>query len=107
MYTLRKNTYVFDYIDDEKELQLFIKNNIAKSNYTAKIKIDNNNFLPIYLRWLDLVKPYIDVNWDELKKVGIIDGDFYLADLFVDDKNSQDIEDDESIRDNLFVVYQN
>jgi RHS repeat-associated protein len=49
----------------------------------------------------------IDVNWEQLNKANIFDSDFYLADLFVDDKDTQNIEDDSTIRDNLFVVYQN
>jgi hypothetical protein len=105
--TLQQNTYVFDYEKDEKELQAFIKNNVAKATTTSKLKIDKNNFIPIYLRWLEVVKPNIDVNWDELKKANILDSDFYLADLFVDDKDTQNIDDDLSIRDSLFVVFQN
>jgi len=105
--TLKKNTYVYDYEKDEKELVIFIKNNVAKATTTSKIKIDKNNFIPIYLRWLEIVKPIIDINWDDLKKANILDNDFYLADLFVDDKDTQNIEDDQSIRDSLFVVYQN
>jgi hypothetical protein len=105
--TLKKNTYVFDYEKDAKELQTFIKNNVAKATTSNKIKIDKNNFIPIYLRWLDVVKPIIDVNWDDLKKANILDSDFYLADLFVDDKDTQALEDDSTIRDNLFVVFQN
>ena len=105
--TLKQNTHIYDYEKDAKELKFFIDRNIANSTHTAKIKIDKNNFIPIYLRWLDIVKPSIEVNWDDLKKVGILDSDFYLADLFVDDKNTQNIEDDQSIRDSLFVIYQN
>ena len=105
--TLKQNTYIYDYEKDEKELKAFIKNNIAKATTTSKLKIDKNNFIPIYLRWLEIVKPTIDVNWDELKKANILDSDFYLADLFVDDKDTQNIADDSSIRDNLFVVFQN
>jgi hypothetical protein len=105
--TLKKNTYVFDYEKDAKELQTFIKNNVAKATTSNKIKIDKNNFIPIYLRWLEVVKPIIDVNWDDLKKANILDSDFYLADLFVDDKDTQALEDDSTIRDNLFVVFQN
>jgi hypothetical protein len=104
---LKVKTYVFDYQKDEKELQTFIKNNVAKATTKNKIKIDKNNFIPIYLRWIEVVKPIIDVNWDELKAANILDSDFYLADLFVDDKDTQTIEDDFTIRDNLFVVYQN
>jgi hypothetical protein len=105
--TLKQNTYVYDYIDDQKDLITFIKNNVAKATTTSKIKIDKNNFIPIYLRWLEIVKPVIDVNWDDLKKANIMDNDFYLADLFVDDKDTQHIDDDLTIRDSLFVVFQN
>ena len=105
--TLKKSTYVFDYIDDEKDLINFIKNNVAKATTVNKLKIDKNNFIPIYLRWLEIIKPIIDVNWDDLKKANILDNDFYLADLFVDDRDTQNIDDDLTIRDSLFVVYQN
>lgn len=104
---LKQNSYVYDYLKDEKELKHFISNNIAKATETSKIKIDKNNFIPIYLRWLDIVKPIIDVGWDDLKKANILDSDFYLADLFVDDRDTSKIEDDASIRDNLFVIFQN
>lgn len=105
--TLKENTYIFDYEKDDKELRIFIKDNIANATTISKIKIDKNNFIPIYLRWIETVKPIINVNWEELKKANILDSDFYLADLFVDDKDTQNIEDDSSIRDNLFVVFQN
>ncbi len=105
--TLKQNSYVYDYEKDEKDLKHFIKNNVAKATEIGKIKIDKNNFIPIYLRWLEFVKPIIDVNWDDLKKANILDSDFYLADLFVDDKNTNDITDDTTIRDSLFVIYQN
>jgi hypothetical protein len=103
---LKQNTYVYDYLKDEKDLATFIKNNVAKATTTSKLKIDKNNFIPIYLRWLEIVKPNIDVNWDDLKKANIFDNDFYLADLFVDDRDTQNIDDDLTIRDSLFVVFQ-
>jgi len=104
---LKTKTYVFDYQKDEKLLNTFIKNNVAKATTKSKIKIDKNNFIPIYLRWIEIVKPIIDVNWDDLKKANIFDSDFYLADIFVDDKGTQNIDDDLTIRDNLFAVFQN
>lgn len=104
---LKQKTYIYDFEKDEKDLHTFIKNNVAKATTTSKLKIDKNNFIPIYLRWLEIVKPIIDVNWDDLKKANIFDNDFYLADLFVDDKDTQAIEDDLTIRDNLFVVFSN
>jgi len=104
---LKVKTYVFDYQRDENVLKTFIKNNVAKATTKSKIKIDKNNFIPIYLRWVEIVKPIIDVNWDDLKRNSILDSDFYLADLFVDDNNTQNIDDDFSIQDSLFVVFQN
>jgi hypothetical protein len=104
--TLKQHTYVYDFVNDEKDLITFIKNNVAKATTVNKIKIDKNNFIPIYLRWLEIVKPNINVNWDDLKKANIFDNDFYLADLFVDDRDTQNIDDDLTIRDNLFVVFQ-
>ncbi len=104
---LKSDTHLYDFEKDEKELNFFIKNNIAKATESGKIKIDKNNFIPIYLRWLDYVKPAIAVNWDDLRKASILDSDFYLADLFVDDKDTSRIEDDTTIRDNLFVIYEN
>ena len=104
--TLSQYTFIYDYEKDEKELQHFIKNDIAKATTTSKLKIDKNNFIPIYLRWLEIVKPIINVKWEDLNKANILDSDFYLADLFVDDKDTQQLDDDLSIRDSLFVVFQ-
>ncbi|MDD2983302.1 MAG: hypothetical protein PHQ74_07935 [Crocinitomicaceae bacterium] len=103
---LKTKTYVFDYENDEKILNAFIKSNVAKATTKSKIKIDKNNFIPIYLRWVEIVKPIIDVDWDDLKKANIFDSDFYFADIFVDDKDTQNIEDDLTIRDSLFVVFE-
>lgn len=104
---LKSKTYVFDYQKDEKILNTFIKNNVAKATTKSKIKIDKNNFIPIYLRWIEIVKPIIEVNWEDLKKANIFDSDFYLADIFVDDKGTETLDDDFTIRDGLFVVFQN
>lgn len=105
---LHKQTLTFDYITDEAKLRDFIKNNIAKAKSSAKIKINKNNFIPIYLKWLQSVKPLIAVDdWDALKQQHILDSDFFLADLLVDDKNTQKISDDQSVRHNLFVIFEN
>lgn len=90
-------TLLFYYAKDDKELQSFIKENfvVGKSGLT-KVKIDKNNFIAIYNKWLQSVKPTIAVNWQIAKKNGIIDGDFYLADLI-------SIEN-ESLKDKLFVL---
>lgn len=105
---LHKNTTIFEYEKDEKRLREFIKLNISQAKSSTKIKINKNNFIPIYLRWLEQVKPEIAINnRDELKKNNIMDSDFFLADLFVDDHNTQNIGDDESVKSDLFVVFDN
>ncbi len=106
-HILQGNKYSFDYEEDEKELKHFIKHNLALGSDEVKILIDKNNFVPIYLRWLTQVKPYIDFDWTEGKKKNILDSDFYLADLFVDDKGTASIDDDTPIKDELFVVFKN
>ena len=106
--TLDKQTMIFDYEKDEDKLRYFIKNWFWLSRTDAKIRINKNNFLPIYLRRLQFVKPLIDIkNRDDLKKNNILDSDFFLADLFVDDRNTINVNDDESVKSDLFVMFEN
>jgi len=94
---LDQNTLIFNYSKDDRELRKFIKANfiVGKWGFT-KTKIDKNNFIVIYNKWLQFVKPTIAVNWDNAKKKGLIDGDFYLADLL----SNENI----TLKDKLFVV---
>jgi hypothetical protein len=105
--SLSSLSYRYYFGKDDKELKFFIKNNIAKATERGKIQIDKNNFVSIYLRWLDQVKPLINFDFGEGKKQSIIDSDFYLADLFVDDQNTAATEDDTPLKNELFIVYQN
>ncbi len=92
-----EKTLLFSYEKDDKELKKFIKDNFKHGNFgQSKIKIDKNNFMVVYNKWLQTVKPSIDVNWDAAKKSGIIDGDFYLADLLSDENVT--------LKDKLFVL---
>ena len=76
-------TYIFDFEKDVKELKKFIQQNfIVGKVETTKIRIDKNNFIIIYNKWLETVKPTIQVDdWTLAKQNGITDGDYYLADL--------------------------
>ncbi|RLA06441.1 MAG: hypothetical protein DRQ51_09420 [Gammaproteobacteria bacterium] len=97
---LDKNTFVFNYEKDDKELKNFIKTNFIVGKFgITKTQIDKNNFIVIYNKWLQTVKPTIIVNWDIAKKNRIIDGDFYLADLL-------SIEN-ETLKEKLFVLLKN
>jgi hypothetical protein len=79
---LEQNTLLYFYGKDDKELNKFIETNFIAGKFgITKTRIDKNNFIVIYNKWLQTVKPTIAVNWDLVKKVGIIDADFYLADL--------------------------
>ena len=104
---LSSETYVYNFNKDDKELHFFIENNVAKATESGKIQIDKNNFVPIYLRWLDQVKPFINFDFAEGKKQNILDSDFYLADLFVDDHDTQTIDDDTPLKNELFIVFRN
>ncbi|MDR1652224.1 MAG: hypothetical protein LBS01_00980, partial [Prevotellaceae bacterium] len=88
-HNLPFNTFLFYFKKDKKDLQRFIRENfiVGKSD-TTKIQIDKNNFIIIYNKWLETVKPAIGVNWEAAKKANIIDGDFYLADLLSGDNQT-------------------
>jgi hypothetical protein len=94
-----KYSLFFNFDNDKKEIKEFIATNfIVGKSETSKIKIDKNNFLVIYSKWLISVRPTIEANWDKLKsaKKSILDCDFYLADLLS--------RDNISFKDNLSVV---
>ncbi|MFQ3579051.1 MAG: hypothetical protein SNJ71_02790 [Bacteroidales bacterium] len=94
---LDQNTLLYYYGKHDKELRKFIKENFIVGKFGfSKTKIDKNNFIVIYNKWLQAVKPTIAVNWDIAQKKGVIDGDFYLADLLSNDNIT--------LKDKLFVV---
>ena len=88
---------LFNFLNDDRDLKKFIKKNFIVGKFgLTKTKIDKNNFMVIYNKWLQAVKPTIAVNWDIAKKTGIIDGDFYLADLLSQENNT--------LKEKLFVL---
>ncbi|NHB23879.1 hypothetical protein EXS97_07525 [Helicobacter pylori] len=78
------NKFVFDFKTQSQECKEFIKNHLNSSHLLSKIQIDKNNFFTIYQKWLEIVKPTIDINWEVAKTKGILDADYYLADLLSD-----------------------
>ena len=94
---LEDSSLIFNYESQDKELKAFIKNNfVVGRNNVRKIEITKNNFTSVYYKWLKEVKPSINIKWEIVKKAGLIDADFYLADLL--SKN------DETLKDALFVL---
>ncbi|WQV45797.1 hypothetical protein KVK85_07395 [Helicobacter pylori] len=78
------NKWVFDFKTQSQECKEFIKKYLNSSHLHNKIQIDKNNFFTIYQKWLEIVKPTIDINWEAAKAKGILDADYYLADLLSD-----------------------
>ncbi|TXJ41040.1 hypothetical protein [Brachyspira pilosicoli] len=98
--TLKNESYIYKFDDDERELKEFIRVNfIAGKNSLSKVQIDKNNFVNIYSKWLNAVKESISVDWDRAKSFGIIDADFYLADLLS--------ENNLTLKEKLYVILKN
>ncbi|ECV9713140.1 hypothetical protein F2N11_03140 [Campylobacter upsaliensis] len=94
---IEKQKLQFSFKSDYKELQSFIQANFTLNNENiAKIPITKNNFTTIYQKWLTSVAPSIGIDWNLAKKAGILDADFYLADLLS--------AENQSLLDKLFVV---
>ncbi|MCD8281703.1 MAG: hypothetical protein LUC22_00425 [Prevotella sp.] len=95
--TLKRDAYIYRFDKDGTELREFIRANfkLNKDGVTA-VRIDKNNFTHIYQKWLKEVKPTIAIEWDEAKKEGVIDADFYLADVLS--------EENKTLKEKLFVL---
>lgn len=93
-----EKSLIFNYERDNKELVKFIKANLQdRINFAiTKNQIDKNNFMVVYNKWLIEVKPTIALNWEIAKKNGLIDGDFYLADLLS--------QENLTLKDKLYVL---
>ncbi len=94
---IEKHSFVFYFGKDDEDINEFIETNfIVGKSSTSKVRIDKNNFIVIYNKWLSSVKPTITVDWNFAKKIGIIDGDFYLADLLSNEN--------ETLKEKLYVL---
>ena len=92
---LKKEISLFDLRKDEKELRKFIRSNFKLGKQrTNGINITKNNFIFVFQRWVEEVKPSIDVNWDDVPKTSIVD--FFYADLIS--------RNDYTLREELAVV---
>ncbi|MGN8439675.1 hypothetical protein ACR9LA_07315 [Helicobacter pylori] len=80
----KSHKLVFDFKTQSQECKEFIEKNLNSSHLLNKIQIDKNNFFTIYQKWLEAVKPTIDIDWEVAKTKGILDADYYLADLLSD-----------------------
>ena len=95
--TLKLNAFIYNYDTEEKELRKFIKQNIVLGNRkTKRHLVTKNNFTFVYQRWCEQVKQSIQIDWDAVKRVGLLDADFFLADLLSKDGTY--------LLENLFVL---
>ncbi len=92
-----RQSLLFNFLNDSRELNTFIEHNFIVGKFgLSKTKIDKNNFMTIYNKWLHSVKPTIAVHWELAKKTGIVDGDFFLADLLSHENST--------LKEKLFVL---
>lgn len=91
------------YYKDIDDLKKFINLNLPFDREDfCRIEITKSNFVAVYLKWLERVKPTIKINWNELKRTSspnsrqLIDADFFLADLIS--------RDNKTIRDGLYIL---
>ncbi|GAA8671970.1 hypothetical protein KYTH93_14630 [Helicobacter pylori] len=80
----KSHKWVFNFKTQSQECKEFIENHLNSSHLLNKIQIDKNNFFTIYQKWFEAVKPTIKIDWDLAKAEGILDADYYLADLLSD-----------------------
>lgn len=79
---LRDEIVTFRYDCDNRDLRQFIKQNFKNlSGDVRKARVTINNFVHVYNRWRQEVMPTILVDWKVVKKYGILDSNFFLADL--------------------------
>lgn len=96
--TLEKSSLLYHFNKDEKILRQFIRLNfVVGKSKLSKVRINKTNFTAVYQKWRDEVLPTIaNVKWEMAKKKGIIEADFYLADI-LSERNI-------TLREKLFVL---
>ncbi|MDR2601918.1 MAG: hypothetical protein LBC53_05650 [Spirochaetaceae bacterium] len=76
---------VYTFGADDRDIKEFIKTHFtADGSASIKSPITKDNFVQIFIKWVKEVKPYINISkseWTEFKQKGILDCDFYRADM--------------------------
>lgn len=94
---LKRDVLVFRYAYDGPMLRRWVRKNFKEGRRSAaKIPVNKNNFTFVYYDWVKSVKKSIVFNWGKYAGKGVLDCDFFLADLMS--------VDDMSLRDRLKVV---
>ena len=105
--TIDKNKiFTFFYDKDEYELKNFIAENFNGSGSLLSTFIDKNNFIFVYQKWRKAVMPFINADWETLKKnYSVYDRDFWLAELNIDDNGTADISDDKTVNEDFYITF--
>ncbi|MHB9294484.1 hypothetical protein PilKf_00204 [Pillotina sp. SPG140] len=84
---------IYNFGADDKDIKEFIKMhfNAGGGLVSIKIPITKDNFVQVFIKWVKEVKPYINIpkdEWIEFKQKGILDCDFYRADVMSEGGNT-------------------
>lgn len=83
---LSKDVIFFKFAFDDKTLKSFINKNFKEgAKDVRKLSVGKNNFTFVYYDWVKTVKDTIAVDWKLMEKAGVLDCDFFLADLMSKD----------------------
>jgi len=85
---IAKNLIEFRFDGERREIQDFIKTSLYRNAPSVKIYITADNFVHVYNRWVKEVKPVLNISrddWIAFKEEGVLDCDFYRADLMSKD----------------------
>ena len=77
--TLHEHIATFNLKKDEKALHQFIKKNFRDGRKTDGVAITRNNYLFVFQRWAEEVKPTIAADWSDIPATRV--ADFFFADL--------------------------
>ena len=77
--TLHEHIATFNLKKDEKALHQFIKKNFRDGRKTDGVAITRNNYLFVFQRWVEEVKPTIAADWSDIPATRV--ADFFFADL--------------------------
>ncbi len=76
--TLNEHIATFNLKKDEKLLRQFIKKNFRDGSKSG-VSITRNNYLFVFQRWVEDVRPTIDADWGDIPAARV--ADFFFADL--------------------------
>lgn len=83
---LVNDVQIYKFAYDEKLIRSFIRKNFKEGRKDVrKQPVTKNNFTFVYYDWVDSVKDTIAVDWQAMKAAGVMDRDFFLADLMSKD----------------------